>query len=333
MLGQTRWQRSLLVLRKAMPWLSLGIGLLSAFIMDRSPGRIARLMAAASGGWIILVALLLLHRLETEHLSPRRAKLLRLLRFSSLAATQWLIQLTLFFSLPFYVRAAAGTFWHGTFLFVLVVTTGLTLWDPLCQAILVRPIFGLPLQAFSSFAGLNVALPVLGLSNRVSLWAAALGTALTMPLVAVLTSPTALRRRIALGAVLAALLAPASLLVGSARILPAVPLRLLEATLGARSGDGTEVEEQEIVRSPSSLVCLTTVWAPRGLRDALVHVWRKDGRVVDRIPVTVEGGQETGFHTWTVKRQLGARPAGRWSCTTETSAGQILGARTLDVAR
>jgi hypothetical protein len=61
------------------------------------------------------------------------------------------------------------------------------------------------------------------------------------------------------------------------------------------------------------------------VRERLLHVWRKDGHVVDRIELEIRGGREQGFRTYSVKRNFGDQPQGEWSCAVETALGQFLG--------
>ena len=47
--------------------------------------------------------------------------------------------------------------------------------------------------------------------------------------------------------------------------------------------------------------------------------------VRDRIELSIEGGREQGFRTWSRKRNFGDDPRGRWTCAVETGLGQSLG--------
>jgi len=78
-------------------------------------------------------------------------------------------------------------------------------------------------------------------------------------------------------------------------------------------------------RVPPQLVCATLIDAPRGLHDALWHIWSKDGVVVDRIALTIRGGVAAGFRTWSAKQNLGDSPQGIWGCEVVTESGQSLG--------
>src|SRR5690606_13495164 len=102
------------------------------------------------------------------------------------------------------------------------------------------------------------------------------------------------------------------------------------------AGIGRDVVERELVEPlkavegvPEVIYCWTAIVAPRGLKDELFHVWRKDGVVVDRVKLTVSGGRERGFRTWAKKTRFTKAPYGTWSCSVETAAGQLLGRRSI----
>jgi hypothetical protein len=196
--------------------------------------------------------------------------------------------------------------------------------------VLGHPTLGAALQAFTTCVGLNVVLPILGVSNDQSLSLATLGTAAALPLTVWLSNTPGKR----LPATLAALLVPGALSLATVRhSIPAAPLRLARAGIGTVM-HGWELQDatQRFEVPPAQLVCFTSIWAPRGLKDALYHVWTKNGRVVDRVALVVRGGDANGFRTWSVKQHLGAQPAGVWTCTVETAAGQRLGHTRVEIA-
>ena len=315
--------------RRAMPWGSLALGVASAVWMNRSPGRAGLIGAATVLGWALLVGLTWLHRLDHVRLEGRRRLALRAAQLGSIAASEWQIQLSLFFATPFYLLASPGHLEHLLFLGVLCAAGLVTLWDPLFRALLRRPVAALALQAVASFAALNVVLPVLGVSNRLRLWASAAATALLMPLVGAAMASERRFRAAARAAAVGALI-PLGLALGGARFIPAAPLRLVKAEMGTEIAGHEVADPAAEVAGPAQLVCATAIWAPRGLRDELLHLWAKDGAPTDRIALKVEGGRAQGFHTWSTKRNLGPAP-GSWTCTVVTESGQVLGERTIRV--
>jgi hypothetical protein len=312
---KSRWRRWW---RRLVPCASLVAGVVSALTMDRRPTRAWLVAIAAGAGWILLAAFMLLDRVDHARLRGRTAGLARAAHLAASFGAQSLVQWCLFFAIPFYARAAAIPA-HWAFVGVLLYAALLTLWPPLAEALLRRPLAGAGLQAVAGFAGLDAMLPVLGLSTRASLWIAAGTVAAGLPLSALAARHfRQARAAVAVGALLAAALA-----LGGARAVPPAPLRFVAGGLG------TEVRERELVDPslefeavPAQLVCLTSIAAPRGLRDRLRHVWTQDGVRRGEAWLEVRGGRSRGFRTWSYRHGLAP---GRWTCTVETEAGQELG--------
>jgi hypothetical protein len=320
------------IARRAMPWVSLAVGIAGAVLMDRGPERAAVVASAAVVTWVLVLLAIWLHRLRQGESLPR-PRLVRGVHFSSLVLTQSSIYLQLFFALPFYGKAWAGTLGHTAFLAVLIAAALASLWDPWTEWLLLRARGGLLYPAFASFAVLNAVLPGLGASNTQSLWLAAAAAGLALPILAVADrlhgrSP---RRAIVLAAALG-LPIPLLLALGGARWVPAAPMALVRAEVGTRmSGRELADPTEHFDRRPAQLVCATAIWAPLGVREQLLHVWRHDGDVVDRIPLEIRGGREEGFRTWSIKRRFGADADGMWTCSVETATGQLLGERSVTV--
>jgi hypothetical protein len=63
----------------------------------------------------------------------------------------------------------------------------------------------------------------------------------------------------------------------------------------------------------------------------LFHVWRKDGQLRARIPLTISGGRELGYRTQSRIGNFGKHASGRYSCSVVTAAGQLLGTRSVRI--
>lgn len=318
-------------IKSLLPWASLASGVVGAFLMDRSPKSAWLIVLLALAGWIAVAGFALVSRLDPERFSGKKQLLIRAAHFSALLVTQSLMQSSLLFALPFYVQAAALSFEHAIFLGLLVAASVATLWDPLYLSVVRGTVARFALQGFATFTALNAVLPALGLSNHASLIVSALASSAGAPLFTFLTAPgEGKRRRVVVVGVLAAVGLPLGLAFGGARVIPPAPLNLVRAEMGTAL-ENREVSEpyDELDGVPDVLFCWTAIRAPRGLKDRLKHVWRHDGKVVDEVPLKISGGREEGFRTWSKKTRFGRHPEGRWTCSVETEAGQLLGKRSV----
>jgi len=325
------WLRVASWIRAVAPWFSLAVGILSAFIMERGPAAGGRIAAAALGVWLLLV----LQRWLSGMPTPERAWVARLARAaqaSSLIATQSLLQMKLFFALPFFVQAADfGELGHDFFLLALIALCAVSLWDPLTERWLARRRLASLLPATASFVALTAVLPLLGLSSATSLWIGACvgggGAALLM----LLHTPRGQRMQLGPYAALVALALPTALVFGAGRLVPAAPLRL------AKLEFGSELQNHWISRrvqrggeSPERLFCATAIASPLGVRDRLFHVWRKDGALRARIPLEVRGGRVAGYRTAS-RILVGSRESGKFDCSVVTTSGQTLGSGSIQL--
>jgi hypothetical protein len=310
--------------RWAISVLSLVGGLAALFVFRRGVPHV---------GWIVgyVVVLWLLFTVLTQ----TRARLLSGRRRVVVAAADYTIQTLyhglLLFVLPGYL--AATTFDGITLPFFLVLAGAalLTTVDPWYQALVhPHPWRSRAFFAFALFAGLNVALPLVGVPPAWALAGSAVlaGLAPTPAFVERAGSWPGALGRAGLSAVLA--LAAAWTLMPA---IPPAPLALVHPTM-ARAV--TELEPVDPVAASISartllawggLVAYTPVAAPAGLRQPIVHRWRHDGRVVTtvRLPTPVLGGRVAGFRTHSRKADFPADPRGRWSVDVVTASGQLIG--------
>jgi hypothetical protein len=86
------------------------------------------------------------------------------------------------------------------------------------------------------------------------------------------------------------------------------------------------------VRAWGGIAAYTAVYAPAGLRQPIAHVWARDGQVLSRIPlVTVQGGRQQGFRTWSRRTELGGPLAGHYTVDVVTASGQLIGRLQFDI--
>ena len=306
-------------------WLSLVTGLLSAWWMDRSPQRAPEVAIASVASWVamfVYIAFLHAQRQQPE----RRARWRTTGHAVALYATQSASQSVLFFATPFYVRASCWLGLQTLFVATLAVAAAATLWDPWHRFILAHPVFGAAFQGIATFAGLNVVLPILGLSNAWSLYVSYAFAAAAAPSMVLWALPHR-RPQHALGALACTAMGAIVLMLPQVRAaIPPAPLRMVHAAMGSHMLDLDLADATaHFDVPPEQLVCFTEVWAPRGINDEIVHLWYKDGVLIDTIELALRGGAHIGFRTWSTKQNLSSRPDATWRCRVQTATGQVLG--------
>ena len=310
---------------------SLCSGLVTLFVFRRGLPNVA---------WIVgyLLLLWLIFAVFTHVRAPLEARGRRLVLSAGDYTIQTLYHNLLLFVLPAYY--ASATLGSPNAWFLLAVAGGalVTAVDPWYRLVVhPRPWLNHALLAFSMFAALNVALPLVGvrpfwaLEGSIVLCALALTPALRR-------SGGSWRGAGLRAAIFATL---AVVLLGTfGEWIPPAPLHLARATLARDVGD---LEPVGLVGSPVSaadlqafggLVAYTAIHAPAGLREAIAHVWKKDGVPVATVPLSpVRGGRAEGFRTYSRKTDFGPSPEGRWAVDVVTAHGQLIGRLSFIVVR
>lgn len=283
-------------------------------------------------GWIVgyLVLLWLVFAVLTHLRQALEARGRRRVLTAADYAVQTLYHGVLLFVLPAYWASTTLTSPNALFLALLVVLALVATVDPWYRA-LVGPRLWLNhlFLLVSVFAGLNVALPLVG--------APPFGALLLSAWVAVVALTPGVRRvrawswMKALQVTLVGALGAVSLAALGRALVPPAPLALASATLAR---DVVDHEPVGRVTSPvrvadlraHGLVAHTAVHAPAGLRQPIEHVWRLRGRVVDVMKlVVVRGGRRPGFRLHSRKVEFPSDPVGRWTVDVVTSSGQLVG--------
>jgi hypothetical protein len=215
------------------------------------------------------------------------------------------------------------------FLLVFALAVAIASWDPWCAWVLLHPLLGSLLLAFASFVGWNAALPMIGVSQQISIWASALVVGLGIPLLNLVNGSARPWRKWSL---VAGASIPLSLILGGVAAVPPAPLRVVRAQIGTGVIEREPVGVASQFTSANELFCFTAIRAPRGLRDGLLHVWTHDGTLLHALPVDVRGGRRAGFRTWSRQRISPSAP-GRYRCEVITTLGQTLGGVSVDVGR
>jgi Family of unknown function (DUF5924)/Protein of unknown function (DUF2914) len=310
---------------------SLALGLATLFVFRRGLPHV---------GWIVgyLLLLWLVFAVLAEARAPLEERGQGLVVGAAEYTIQTLYHNLLLFVLPAYWASATLTSPNALFLAGVAAGAALTAVDPFYRALArdhrwIQHAF----LAFSIFAALNVALPLVGVRPGVSLLgsAALAGLALT----------PAFRHRGVIGwarahalALVVAIAAIGLVWVGRGLVPPA-PL-FLAAKQAARDVQDLvpvdpiagSVPAATVAEWGGALAAYTAVHAPAGLREAIEHVWWKNGRVIARVPLSpVEGGRAQGFRTWSRKSDLGAPLQGEYTVDVRTASGQLIGRLTFTV--
>ena len=327
--GRLSWLRPLEPwLRRLSPWISLLFSVGGAAYMDRSQERGSLIVGSAALGFVALTLLGLAHRPRAGEPGGRGPALHGVMRFASAATSQTLVQTCLFFSGPFYLQASAFTPAQSLFLAVFALAALISAWDPWCVRALLHPLIGPALSAFASFVAWNAALPMLGMPHRRALWLSAGLVSVLSPLVYLLRERGQPGRVLR---VLACALLPLALAAFGVRALPAAPLKVVDIGIGSEISERALLGRAEkLAEAPAKLWCYSAIFAPRGLKDELLHVWKRNGRELNHIALAVRGGRRLGFRTWSyLPLPRGAR--GEYQCQVRTELGQTLGVSALRI--
>jgi len=304
---------------------SLALGLATLFVFRRGLPHVSWVV-----GYLLLLSLVL------TVLAEVRAPLEKRGRHLVVGAGEYLLQTLchglLLFVLPAYYSAATVTSPNAALLVLLAVGALLTTIDPWYRSLVhPRPWLRCVLLGLAMFAGLNVALALVGFRPIV---AAVAGAGLT----GIALAP-ALRRPGRGGLVPAIGRAAALAGVAMAAVwiypvwVPPAPLFMARAVVARDVVDLDPVDVVDrVVNSATilhwgSLAAYTAVYAPAGIRQSIEHAWFRDGVRVARIPLAapVMGGRREGFRTFSRRRGWHPPIAGRYRVDVVTTSGQLVG--------
>ena len=250
-------------------------------------------------------------------------------------ATQMIHQESLFFVLPFFF---VTTTWNsGQLVFTgLLAGAGLvSIVDPLYYKWLApRRWLFLALHTLTLFAALLTALPIILHLTTSQSFKLALGIAMLLSFPSLASSfPISHWRR-------GLMLVVVTLAVGAGGWLlrswvPPATLWMTEVAISTELQNRTpgaslkQVSASQI-RS-AGLYAYTAIKAPRGLNERIYHVWKQDGKEVDRIALNINGGRKEGYRAWTHKQVFPPNPVGNWQVRVLTEDGQVIGVLRFEV--
>lgn len=246
-------------------------------------------------------------------------------------ATQMIHQESLFFVLPFFFITTTWNSGQALFSGLLAGAALVSIIDPLYYKWLApRRWIYLAYHSLTLFAVLLTALPIILKLTTLQSYQLALVAAgvLSLPsLAGIIRVQRWWRGLLLLGLTLA--LGAAGWL---ARVwVPPATLWLTEVALTTQFDNrnrapGAGLKQLSVAELRSQgLFAYTAINAPRGLNERIYHVWRHDGREVERIALEIHGGRKEGYRAWTHKQNFPEASAGQWQVQVLTEAGQMIG--------
>ncbi len=298
-------------------------GVASFILVDRQAGvgKVIAVLMLLSWVWLLLESVLT--RLTTRLFGVKLPPLV--LRY----LTQMIHQESLFFALPFFAITTAWNSAQAAFTGLLGACALLAIVDPLYYKWLAkRRWLYLSYHSLTLFAVLLVALPLIVHLTTAQSYQWALGATLLATLPSLASSLKINGAKAWAG--LCGLILVLGLGAWLAR--PWVPPATLWLTqvaiteqVSQRQPSGSLKQVSATRLRHSGLYAYTAINAPRGLNERIYHVWRHEGREVDRIALDIHGGRKDGYRAWSHKTRFPAKPAGDWQVQVITETGQRIG--------
>jgi hypothetical protein len=323
--------------------LGFGVGVM---LFARSGLKYAdKILIALFGSWL-LVFIALRFVVGPANRKPDEKLIRRGVRVVTNYIIKQFYQQMFFFLVPLYASSATWSlssmnWWLAPLLLVCGVMSTLDLiFD---HFVMERRWLAALMYGFAMFGVLNVLVPlVFGLTHLSGLFVAA---AATPACVALLTFSA--KSVMSPQGVLLTLLATAGLLggvwIGRAAIPPA-PLAMTESAVGHGTLGSEEClpPSKHVMRidvelgAPPllGLRCGSLLREPGGIKEQVVHIWRWNGRELATVkPEKLACDNEDGlvFRSFFPEGAMPRDPSGKWSCTTKTVGGQLVGVRKFEV--
>lgn len=299
-------------------------GVASFFLVERNQqfAQFIAIIMLVSWVWLILENLLtrgVAHWFGLELPPP-------LLNF----ATQLVHQESLFFVIPFFFITTSWNSSQSIFTSLLIIAGIISIVDPIYYRWLApRRWLYFVFHGVTLFAVLLTALPILFQipTSKSYLWALIIAVLLSFPSAARGLPLSWWKRSLA---ILTLVLVAGGIGLWARPWIPPATLWLTQVAVTDRLDDATRSPENElkvitVAQLRGGLYAYTSIHAPRGLNERIYHVWRRNGREVDRIALDISGGREAGYRSWSHKLNFPPYPAGKWQIHVITEANQLIG--------
>lgn len=300
-------------------------GVASFFLVEREQERFAQLVSLLMvAAWVLLMLENLLKRGVSHWFGVELPD--PVVKF----ATQMVHQESLFFVIPFFFITTAWNSGQMVFTAALMLAACISVIDPIYYRWLApkRWLYFF-FHGFTLFAVLLTALPIIVHlpTSQSYFWSLAIAVALSF-LNMVRDFSFGWWRRTALAAAL--LIVTAVVGVVARPWVPPATLWLTEVAITARIDDDKKVPTDKlkvvsVAQLQQGLYAYTAIHAPRGLNERIYHVWRLNGKVVDKIALDINGGRKAGYRAWSHKMKFPPYPRGNWRMEVVTEANQVVG--------
>ncbi|WP_084155730.1 DUF5924 family protein [Halomonas halocynthiae] len=242
---------------------------------------------------------------------------------------QLIHQETLFFCLPFLLATTVWSSGQALFTSAMIVLALLSIIDPLYYRLASHRWLYFFFHAQCVFLVALVTLPTLLHLNTQQSMLLALAAMIIVSLPSLMQLRSLVSRQKWLSMLAALPLLAVLAWLGRGWVPPA-SLWLSASALSPAFDTSTRTPRGEIRLSPkvlntNGLFAYTAIHAPRGLREEVVHEWRHNGKLIERIPLEIHGGREEGYRAWTHKLNFPAKSEGAWRIDIMTNGGQRIG--------
>lgn len=307
------------------PTFAFTSGLVSFFLVERKLehfGQLISILMLVSWIWLAAEGLLqrgISHWFDIE-IPPA------LLRY----VTQLVHQESLFFVVPFFFITTAWNSGQIVFTSLLIVAAFISITDPIYYHWLApRRWLYFIFHGVTLFASLLTTLPLIfHLPTPQSyLWSLVIAALLTCPAVARSLSLN-WWKRIFIFLLLTLITCGIGFLVRP--WIPPASLWLTQVAITDHISDENHSPNQPLkvitrTQLNAGVYAYTSIHAPRGLNERIYHQWRLNGKNLDKIPLTITGGREEGYRSWSHKMNFPADSIGNWQIYVMTDAEQVIG--------
>ena len=308
----------------AIPLFGFGSGVASFLLVERKQ-EFAQIIAAlilASWCWLLLEKSM--HRLVWRWFGFQLPQPL----FAY--AAQLVHQESLFFVIPFFFITTAWNSGQAIYTSVLMAAAVISIVDPIYfRGLVPRRTWYFTFHGLTLFAVLLTALPIIFHLPTAKSYLWSLVIALLVTLTGVVSESTwRWWKRAVLVIILAAMFGLAGL--WARPWIPPATLWLTEVAITHSIDDANRAPENNLktlsqAELQKGLYAYTSIHAPRGLNERIYHVWLLNGKLVDKVPLDINGGREAGYRAWSHKMNFPENSLGRWQIHVVTEANQLIG--------